>query len=124
LLAAIAALIVITAIGAALVIFASPRAQAPNAAAVPVSSVWVPRGDGVVITLADGRVAKTGGAALMLPLPPPPSSGALWRMPQSGVQIHRVGSILLIAGIAGLIPSMMFLYWSSRSRRDRATAPA
>lgn len=124
LLAAIAALMVITAIGAALVIFASPHTQAPNAAAVPVASVWVQRGDGVVITLPNGRVARTGGPALLLPLPPRPSSGAFWRMPRSGVQIHRVGSILLIVGIAGLIPSMMFLYWSSRSRRDRATAPA
>jgi hypothetical protein len=135
-LAAIAALMVITAVGAALVIFASPHTQTPQAAAIraprtSVSSVWVQRGGGIMLTLANGTgVAIRGGPpswaspTLRLPLPPSPSSVALLRMPRSGVHIHRVGSILLIVGIAGLIPSMLFLYRSSRSRQDRTTAHA
>jgi len=132
--AAIAALLVITAIGAALVIFASPHASAPTAAAsrviplpqtptrtplwISVSQVWVERGRDVVLVPARGwRVASP---ALRLPLPPSPSMGALWRAPRSGVEIHRVGAILLTVGILGMIPWMLFLFWSSRARPDHS----
>ena len=35
-----------------------------------------------------------------------------------GVEIHTVGSILLIVGIAGVIASLLLLLWSSRARND------
>jgi hypothetical protein len=40
----------------------------------------------------------------------------------SGVDIHRVGSILLIAGIAGVILSLPLLFWSP-SRRFSPSNP-
>jgi hypothetical protein len=119
-LAAIAALTAIAAIGAALVIFASPDASAsvtairvpaelrgpPAPAAWPVSheapspaytaartpvGVWVQHdGRGVLLAQADG----------------------------SGVEINRVGSILLIGGLVGFVLALLFLFWSSRARRD------
>jgi len=117
-LAAIAALTVIAAIGAALVIFASPHASAPTAAiAVPPEFA--------------GPRAPASIATIRVPPPPifagPSAPLAVWIRPDgrgvvlaqangSGVEINEVGSILLIVGIVGIIPSMLFLFWSSRAR--------
>jgi hypothetical protein len=35
-----------------------------------------------------------------------------------GVEINKVGATLLIVGIVGILPSTLFLLWSSRARRD------
>jgi hypothetical protein len=117
-LAATAALTVIAAIGAALVIFASPDASAPTAAI------------GVPPEFAASR-APAGIAALRVPPPrifvaPAPPSG-FWIKPDgrgvvlaqangSGVEINKVGSILLIVGIVGIIVSVPLALWSSRRR--------
>ncbi len=112
-LAAIAALTIITAVGAGLVLLASPRASAPQAASdvllaaapEPTSIRMVapppisPDGSARVWILRDGRVTVT------------PIGG-------SGVEIHTVGSILLIVGIVGVIASLLLLLWSSRTRND------
>jgi hypothetical protein len=120
LLTAIAALTAITAIGAALVIFASPDASAsvtairvpaelrgPRApAAWPVSreapspaytaartpvGVWIQHdGRGILLAQTDGP----------------------------GVEINRLGSILLIGGLAGIVPPLLLMLWSSRAGRD------
>jgi hypothetical protein len=36
----------------------------------------------------------------------------------SGVEIHTVGSVLLIVGIAGVIASLLLLLWSSRTSNE------
>jgi hypothetical protein len=36
----------------------------------------------------------------------------------SGVEINKVGSILLIVGLVGVVPSLLLLFWSSRARRN------
>ena len=113
----IAALTAIAAIGAALVIFASPSAfgtairveaefsgpPAPGPVRVvrvaPPPAFVRPRVPGGVWIQRDGHVllAEPSG---------------------SGVEINKVGSILLIVGLAGIVPAVLFLLWSSRSRRD------
>ena len=116
-LAAIAALTIITAVGAGLVLLASPQTSAPRAAsdvllAAPPEPTSIrvvapppisPDGSARVWIVSDGRVtvAPIGG---------------------SGVEIHTVGSILLIVGIAGVIASLLLLLWSSRTRNDRSAA--
>jgi len=108
---AIAALTIIAAIGAALVIFASPDASAPMAAIrVPAP----PPSPTNVSFVGDGEVWVAQ-----------PSDDVLLTFPHphgSGVEIHRVGSILLIVGIVGVILSMLFLFWSSSRRFDTARA--
>jgi hypothetical protein len=112
---AIAALTGFAAIGAALVIFASPSAPgtairvpaefrglpAPAAVrvvrAAPPPEFVLPRAPGGVWIQRDGRVllAEPSG---------------------SGVEINKVGSILLIVGLVGIVPSTLFLLWSSRAK--------
>ena len=102
-LAAIAALTVITAVGAALVIFASPQASARMAA------IHVPPPPTPVRAALTGTVWVEGGGDIVLTLP---------QAQGPGVEIHTVGSILLIVGIVGIILSMLFLFWSSRAGPD------
>ena len=123
-LAATAALTITAAIGAALVMFASPDASAPTA-------------EPAFFILADGSQI----AVRISPPSPSPTNvsfdrpevwvapapgGDVLTLPQghgSGVEIHTVGSILLIVGIVGMILSMLLLFWSSSSRRFD-TAPS
>ncbi len=111
-LVAIASLTIITAVGAGLVLLASPHASAPQAA----SSALLP---------------GTGPTAIRVISPPPISPNGLRRVwiardglvtvtpiGRSGVEIHTVGSILLIVGIAGISTSLLLLLWSSRTRND------
>jgi hypothetical protein len=105
---AIGALTIVAAVGAALVVFASPNASAPVAALRPPPLAAYPTKTEVarqmwVIANARGRVWVTEADAQ-----------------GSGVDIHRVGSILLIAGIAGVILSLPLLFWSSSRRFDTA----
>ena len=108
-LAAIAALTIIAAVGAGLVLLASPQASAPQAANV--------------VLLA----APPEATSIHLVAPPPSSpdrSAEVWIKGHDrvtvtpiggpGVEIHTVGSILLIVGIAGIIVSLLLLLWSSR----------
>ena len=111
-LAAIAALtIIITAVGAGLVLLASPQASAPQAASdVPLEA------------------AAPTAIRAVAPRPPPPDGSELWITSDgrvtvtpiggSGVEIHTFGSILLILGIAGVIASLLLLLRSSRTRND------
>jgi hypothetical protein len=92
-LAAIAALTVITAIGAALVIFASPRAASAPMATIrvapprtPLGVAWVEQSGRVVVAPVDGP----------------------------RVEINKAGSILLIVGIAGVMSSVLYLLWTSK----------
>jgi hypothetical protein len=110
-LVAIAALTIITALGAGLVLLASPQASARQAA----SSALLP---------------GTGPTAIRVIAPPPISPDGLLRWSArdglvtvtpiggSGVEVHTVGSILLIVGIAGISTSLLLLLWSSRTRND------
>jgi hypothetical protein len=117
-LAAIAALTVIAAIGAALVLFASSDASPTAAIAVPPE---------FATSRAPARIA-------VLRVPPPPIFAApraplaVWIKPDghgvvlaqangSSVELNNVGSILLIVGIIGIILSVLFALWSSRRRR-------
>jgi hypothetical protein len=117
LLTAIVALTVIAAIGAALVLFASPHASAPSTAiAVPGELATAP--------------APAAIAALRVPPPPmfrgPRAPLAVWinsdgrgvvlaQANDSGVELNNVGSILLIVGIVGIIVTMPVLFrWPRR----------
>jgi hypothetical protein len=100
--AAIAVLTIVAAVGAALVIFASPDAAAPVAATpLPPLSAYP---------------TKAGAARQMWVVAK--TNGAVWvtesQSRASGVDIHRVGSILLIVGILGATLSLPFLFWSPR----------
>ena len=125
-LAAIAALTVVTAIGAALVIFASPRASEPKAIRVPAIAA--------ARATACGRhhLGCRGLSAGTSPRPGPvvsPDGRSIARFDRdgrgvlltqangSGVEIHRAGSILLIAGIIGMT-MMLLLLWTTRPRLD------
>jgi hypothetical protein len=112
-LAAIVVLTVTTAIGAALVLFASPHASAPAPRAALIRVLPIP------------GAAPT---AVRVPAPAPISadaSGTVWvggdggvtlaQTSGSGVEIHTVGSILLIVGIVGVIASLLVLLWSFRT---------
>ncbi len=70
-----------------------------------------------------GRLALASGSVLprlRLVLPPPPAASArvfAVGVSGSGVYLHTIGLILLIAGIVGLILSMLYSSpWASRSR--------
>ena len=119
-LAAIAALTLVTAIGAALVIFASPDASASTTAVRVPDEMRGPR-------------APAGWPKVRVPPSPAYASpqtvsgvwiqhdgrGVLLAEPNgSGVEINKVGSILLIVGLVGILPALLFLLWSSRARRD------
>jgi hypothetical protein len=119
-LAAIAALTLVTAIGAALVIFASPDASASTTAIRVPGEMRGPR-------------APAGWPTVRLAPSPaytsPQTVSGVWiqydgrgvllaEQDGSGVEINRVGSILLVVGLVGIVPSMLFLLWSSRARRD------
>jgi hypothetical protein len=106
-LAAIVALTVTTAIGAALVLFASPQASAPRAA---IRVLPVPEGAPTPVRLTVlPPISPDGSGAIWVghggDVPPAPVSG-------SGVEIHTAGSILLIFGIVGVIASLLVLFWS------------
>jgi hypothetical protein len=119
-LVAIAALTLVTAVGATLVIFASPDASAsPTAIRVPGEM----RGPKAPAGWPRVRVAPSPAYAS------PQTVSGVWiqydgrgvllaEPPGSGVEINKVGSILLIVGLVGIVPAMLFLLWSSRARRD------
>jgi hypothetical protein len=127
-LTAIAALALSAAIGAALVIFASSDVSARTAAirlsppsAYPMA-VSLDKG-GPAVRAALAAASAHAQAQLLLSLRQDgllrANGDILLRLPQAhgpGVEIHTVGSILLIAGIAGVILSVLFLFWSSRAR--------
>jgi hypothetical protein len=98
--AAIAALTIITAVGAGLVLLASPHASAPQAA----SNVLLPRTEPTVIRVSFPSPISADGLPVWIA-----SDGS------SGVEIHTVGSILLTVGIVGVIASLLLLLWSSRT---------
>jgi hypothetical protein len=155
-LAVTTAFTIIAAVGAALVIFASPDAPAPAAAvSLPPSPALTN-----ISVIEDGRVraavarreadrahtlsvSKDGrvrAAVARLEADRAHTQAVLesqmqvWVQPNGatvltlrpghgqGVEIHRVGSILLIAGIAGVILSLPLLFWS-RSRRFSRSSP-
>lgn len=106
---AIAALTIVAAVGAALVVFASPNASAPVAAVrLPPLEAYPTK---AVVAQQMMWVAAKGGPRELVT--EADAQG-------SGVDIHRVGSILLIAGIAGVILSLPLLFWSSSRRVDTA----
>jgi hypothetical protein len=107
---AIAALTIVAAVGAALVVFASPSASAPVAGLpLPRLSAYPTN---VEVAQGSMEIAKAGGRIWVTEAD---AQG-------SGVDIHRVGSILLIAGIAGVILSLPLLFWSP-SRRFSPSNP-
>jgi hypothetical protein len=107
---AIAALTIVAAVGAALVVFASPNASAPVASLrLPPPSAYPTRVE--VAQQMMWVAAKAGGPRVRV---------TEADVHGSGVDIHRVGSILLIAGIAGVILSLPLLFWSSSRRFDTA----
>ena len=108
---AIAALTIVAAVGAVLVVFASPNASAPVAALrLPPLSAYPTKAD--VAQQMMWVAAKAGGPRDLVT--EADAQG-------SGVDIHRVGSILLIAGIAGVILSLPLLFWSPSRRFSRSS---
>jgi hypothetical protein len=107
---AIATLAIVAAVGAALVVFASPSASAP-VASLRLSPVSAYPAKVEVAQQMMWVAAKAGGPRVWVP--EADAHG-------SGVDIHRVGSILLIAGIAGVILSLPLLFWWSSRRFDTA----
>lgn len=119
-LAASAALTIVAAVGAALVIFASPDASSPTAAirlqAPPgpyPTQVWFSNGRLAHAALARGEAELARDHAVLL-------QARLRQVNGSGVEIHTVGSIVLIVGLVGVILSVPFLFWSTSRRFDAA----
>ena len=118
-LAATAALTVVTAIGAALVMFASPTVSAPTVAiGVPPELVGFREPGALTVLRAPPDPALASPSA-------PPAPGGVWvdrggvavlsaEAIDPGVEINKVGAILLIVGIVGIFPAMLLLFWSSR----------
>jgi hypothetical protein len=122
--AAIAVLTIVAAVGAGLVLFASPHASTrtvaipappPPPSAMKVSVV----GPGKV-WLVQAQEAKNAAAQAVWLASSADFEHAFPPAPNSGVEIHAVGSILLIVGIVGVILSMLFLFWSSSRRFETA----
>jgi hypothetical protein len=124
--AAIAALTIIAAVGAGLVLFASPQAPA-RMAAVPIPApppsamnvsfvgpgkVWVARVQAQEAENAEAHAAWLAALADFEHTFP--------QAHDSGVELHTVGSILLIVGIVGVILSVLLLFWSSSRRFETA----
>jgi hypothetical protein len=115
--AATAALTIVAAIGAALVIFASPDASAlMGAIRMPAAPVPPPSPTNVSFVGDGGVWVAQANGGVLLTFPPAPGAAAHG----SGVEIHTFGSILLIVGIVGVILSMLFLFWSSSRGFDTA----
>lgn len=115
-LAAIAALTITTAIGAALVIFASPRAAGPSGAIRVPAILRGPTAPTLIATRVPPPVAfASPGEPLAVWIRPDGRGVLLTETKGPGVEIHLIGSILLIVGIVGIILSMLFLFWSLRA---------
>jgi hypothetical protein len=101
---AIAALTILAATGAGLVIFASPHKSSPDLPRTFVrpATVWVQASSRMVAAPAPSAVWISASNATN----------------RSGVEIHRVGSILLVVGLVGMTLSMVFLFWSFRAASD------
>jgi hypothetical protein len=127
-LTATAALTVVTTIGAALVIFASPHASASETAIRVPAELRGPRAPaGWPISREAPSPAYTGARVPIGVWVQHDGRGVLLaQTDSSGVEINKVGSILLIVGIVGVLPAMLLLFWSSRARTDhpRLGSPA
>jgi hypothetical protein len=132
---AIAALTIVAAVGAALVVFASPNAAAP-VAAVRLPSLAAYPTKAVVVQAEAARAEAARAEAARAEAVQAEAAHQMWVAAKargrvwitepdgqgSGVDIHRVGSILLIAGIGGVILLLPLLFWS-RSRRFGPSSP-
>jgi hypothetical protein len=118
-LAAIAALTV-TAIGAALVIFASPNASASVMAIRVPAELRGPRAPAAwpVVHEAPSPAYTAARTPVGVWIQHDGRGVLLAQMDGLGVEINKVGSILLVVGLVGIIPSMLFLFWSSRAGPD------
>lgn len=105
-------------IGAVLVIVASPAAPGRLALASPVD----PPPGALRVTLRGAPAPEAlgttvDGRVVMLPLPPAPNAPIVaLDASDSGVDSRTVGSILLIVGLAGVVPSTLFLLWLGPGR--------
>ena len=119
-LVAIAALTLVAAVGAALVIFASPDAAASETAIRVPSELRGPRAPvGWPVSHEAPSPAYTAARTPVGVWIQHDGRGVLLAQTDGpGVEISRVGSILLIVGLVGIVPSLVFLFWSSRTRRD------
>jgi hypothetical protein len=99
--AGVAALAIVAAVGAALVIFASPAAQPP------ATRLALPPASGGPVTVQ----VRTPGVWVAEAKP------AVWvsfrEVKNTGVDIHRSGEVLLIVGILGLLLSTSLVFWAS-----------
>jgi hypothetical protein len=113
--AAIGAFALIAIIGAVLVILASPsaprrlalesRARLPGAAWVLPDPQW--------------RSVPQRLRIVMAPLPAPDARIVAVEIHDSGVDTRTVGSVLLIVGLAGVVPLTMFWLWVGPGRWSR-----
>jgi hypothetical protein len=107
--------LIIAIVGAVLVIVASPSAPRRLVLASPVApaaSPWVTRRAAPPpgVFTVDGRV-------VMLSVPAPPSTSIVAAdTNDSRVDSRTVGSVLLIVGLAGVVPSTLFLLWLGPGR--------
>ena len=66
--------------------------------------------------------ATADGRMVLLPVPAPPDARVVAVVAdESGVDGRTVGSVLLIVGLAGLVPATLFLLWLGPGR-GRAAA--
>ena len=115
-LTAIAALTVIAAIGAALVLFASPDASPTAVVAVPPEFA-APRAPATITAIRVPPPSVFAGprTALAVWIKPDGRGVVLAQANDSGVELNNVGSILLIVGIVGIIVTMPVLFrWRRR----------
>jgi len=115
-LAAIGAFALIAITGAVLVILASAsvprRLTLASPVRPPLGAVWV-RPSGAAFR-PDGRTV-----VVTAPLPAPGARIVAVDINDSGVDTRTVGSVLLIVGLAGVVPLTMFWLWVGPDRRSR-----
>jgi hypothetical protein len=119
-LSAVAALTLVTAVGAVLVIFASPDASASETAIRVPAELRGPRAPAAlpVVHEAPSPAYTAARTPVGVWIQHDGRGVLLAQTGGSGVEINKVGSILLIVGLVGVVPSLLLLFWSSRARRD------
>ena len=103
--AAIGAVFALTAIAGAVLVI--PDSSGPRFPDLPPPPGFVATPDGVFVVAAPG------------PMPDPSVIVIAEDMNDSGVDAHTVGSVLLIVGLAGTLPWMLFWLWAPA----RGTSP-
>ena len=130
--AAIGAFALVAAIGATLAFLASPSGQTRLAITAPLGPALAVSSDGRTIAVGGGRLWTMASGRLVVEVAPPPPgvTSIRFRAPDarivavdnddSGLVTRIVGSVLLAAGLLGVVLLTMLWSWARPVRGSRA----